>query len=161
MKKAHSQLIGKQKGFTLIELLVVIAIIGILSSLILAGVMVSRQKAKDANAVKSMSSLRGAVEIYYTNNGNSYLGICPQITAGVPSVTATTDARYDISVVMNAAYMANSGIVTCFSNANGYTMTVRYRATGASGVYCFDHRGNAGAIASAPGANVDCKGAAY
>jgi prepilin-type N-terminal cleavage/methylation domain-containing protein len=45
-----------KRGFTLIELLVVIAIIGILASVVLAGVSSQRQRAQDVSALQSARS---------------------------------------------------------------------------------------------------------
>ncbi|MEX1997892.1 MAG: prepilin-type N-terminal cleavage/methylation domain-containing protein [Candidatus Andersenbacteria bacterium] len=61
------------KGFTLIELLIVIAIIGILSILILIGVIYGREKAHD-NAIRSdVVQLRWLAEQVYDSQGASYL----------------------------------------------------------------------------------------
>ena len=62
----------EQRGFTLIELLVVIAIIGILSSVILASLYLSRLKGSDAAIKSDLSTVQQAIELYYTNNNNQY-----------------------------------------------------------------------------------------
>jgi prepilin-type N-terminal cleavage/methylation domain-containing protein len=55
----------KSSGFTLIELLVVIAIIGVLSSVVMASLNLSRQKAKDAAIVEIMKNIRVQSAIHY------------------------------------------------------------------------------------------------
>lgn len=59
----------KTRGFTLIELLVVIAIIGILSSVVLASLNTARTKARDAQRMQTVKSLKTAIELYATTNG--------------------------------------------------------------------------------------------
>lgn len=68
MKKYTNQ------GFTLIELLVVIAIIGILSGIVLTSLSGARNKASDARVQSDISGFRTAAELFFTNNGNSYVG---------------------------------------------------------------------------------------
>jgi prepilin-type N-terminal cleavage/methylation domain-containing protein len=59
------------KGFTLIELLVVIAIIGVLSGIVVAGVQISRQKARDASRQSDIDYYYGGISLYFSEN-NSY-----------------------------------------------------------------------------------------
>jgi prepilin-type N-terminal cleavage/methylation domain-containing protein len=61
------------RGFTLIELLVVIAIIGILSSVVLASLVLARIKAVDAAVKTNLRSMISQMELVYdANNPNSY-----------------------------------------------------------------------------------------
>jgi prepilin-type N-terminal cleavage/methylation domain-containing protein len=54
-----------KKGFTLIELLVVIAIIGVMSSVVLSSLTTARMKARDAQRLSTLRSVRLALEVYY------------------------------------------------------------------------------------------------
>jgi prepilin-type N-terminal cleavage/methylation domain-containing protein len=72
--------IKKQKGFTLIELLVVISIIALLSSVILAGLNDTREKARDSKRISQIKQIQTALEFYYDKYGfypyNLYTGDC-------------------------------------------------------------------------------------
>lgn len=57
------------KGFTLIELLVVIAIIGLLASTVIASLSSARVKARDARRIADLRSIRTALELYASSNG--------------------------------------------------------------------------------------------
>lgn len=59
-----------EKGFTLIELLVVAAIIGILLALAIPNLLKARQSANEANARKSMQTLRDAEGEYFEQDLN-------------------------------------------------------------------------------------------
>jgi prepilin-type N-terminal cleavage/methylation domain-containing protein len=54
-----------KKGFTLIELLVVIAIVGVMSSVVLSSLSTARMKARDAQRLSTLRSVRVALEMYY------------------------------------------------------------------------------------------------
>jgi prepilin-type N-terminal cleavage/methylation domain-containing protein len=57
------------RGFTLIELLIVIAIIGILSSVVMASLSMSRQKARDAKRLAQIKEFRNALAVYHDEFG--------------------------------------------------------------------------------------------
>lgn len=64
--------ITSKRGFTLIELLIVIAIIGFLSSVVLIALESARIKARDARRISDIKQVQNALELYATNNNNTY-----------------------------------------------------------------------------------------
>src|SRR3989344_2809180 len=62
----------RSRGFTLIELLVVIAIIGILSSVVLASLSSSRNRAKTASRASDLHNLQQALEIMAVGSRGQY-----------------------------------------------------------------------------------------
>ncbi len=64
-----------EKGFTLLELMVVVSIIGLLVAIITTFLTISRNKAKDSNTQKVLSSLR-AIATEEKNDTETFEGIC-------------------------------------------------------------------------------------
>jgi len=56
---------NRKKGFTLVELLITIAIIGLLITIVLAGLGLIRSKARDATRIADIKQLNGAIENYF------------------------------------------------------------------------------------------------
>lgn len=57
------------EGFTLIELILVFAIIAILSSIVLGGLNVAKEKAKISRAQSDLKQLQVAIELLYNDTG--------------------------------------------------------------------------------------------
>jgi prepilin-type N-terminal cleavage/methylation domain-containing protein len=58
-----------KNGFTLIELLVVISIIAMLTSIILVNIKQANIKAKDTAKIRTLSEVKTAVQMYFTDKG--------------------------------------------------------------------------------------------
>ncbi len=58
----------KNKGFSLIELLVVISIIGVLTTVLVMNFVGSRERARDAQTIQNLNSLKNALRMYYNDN---------------------------------------------------------------------------------------------
>jgi len=63
---------NKKRGFTLIELLVVISIIGLFSSIVLASLQSTREKAQIAKFKQELVQIRTALVLYRSNNNNNW-----------------------------------------------------------------------------------------
>ena len=60
---------NQKKGFTLIELIVVISIIGILSGVIVTGIINNKAKARDARRIAELHSIKDALELHFEEQG--------------------------------------------------------------------------------------------
>lgn len=117
-----------RKGFTLIELLVVISIVALLSSVILAAINSSRDKAKRTSATESLSSLRSEMALYM-NLHNTFAGGCAE--ASQPGK------------IIASAQSVSGGTVNCY-DAPGGTWAAEI-AFANSTYFCVDSTGFAGA----------------
>jgi len=65
--KSTFPLTGKY-GFSLIELLVVISIIGVLTAVLVANFMGMRERARDAQKIQDLNSIKTALRMYYNDH---------------------------------------------------------------------------------------------
>lgn len=88
-----------KKGFTLVELLVTIAIIAVLTAILLPNFLGARERAKDAQRIEDLGSIKTALRMYY-NDFQSY----PPGT-GITDIGATAPG-----FIKYAVDLANSGV---------------------------------------------------
>jgi prepilin-type N-terminal cleavage/methylation domain-containing protein len=133
-----------KRGFTLIELLVVIAIIGILAGIVLAALGNTRQKGADAGIQGNLDTIRTEMEIYASNNNNSYLNAC---TADTTIANALNGAKNNAGVAGLNTTLATAGTsattVTCHSSATGWGAESPLKSNSAQN-WCVDSTGFAG-----------------
>ena len=86
-----------KKGFTLIELLVVIAIIGILSSIVVAGLSGAKASGRDAKRISDIKNIQLSLSLYYNDNTKYPYGLStlvPGYVSALPKDPMGTDYFY-------------------------------------------------------------------
>jgi len=135
------------KGFTLIELLVVIAIIGVLASVVTAGLMGARNKNSDAAAKEALKNAITQSELYYQANSFSYTNVCSSGASalGVNSIykivenAAKSENLNSIGVNNSPAASTTTG--TCNEAGGKWAAEVPLKA---GGMFCVDSTGFVG-----------------
>jgi prepilin-type N-terminal cleavage/methylation domain-containing protein len=104
-------------GFTLIEMLIVIVILGILAMIIIPQITVSTDDAKVSTLKSNLTTMRSAIEFYYTQHGNTYPG------------AIKTDGSAASGTVAEAA-TAFADQLTLYSDSTGKTSKDKTGLTG-------------------------------
>ncbi len=128
----------KRRGFTLIELLVVISIISLLSSIILASLGESREKAKVARAKSDLIQLRNAISLLAFDTGKWPFGCEPyKVVSGLTSEIPVDDPLSGIFVQPSPCTCNSPGTTDCevgFPNCTGPNAnSCRWRASDLNG----------------------------
>ena len=110
---------GKNAGFTLIELLVVVLIIGILAAVAFPQYELAVEKARAAEPLAVLRSLRDAQEVYYLANG-TYAVSFDELDIEVPE---SKNFSYTIGGVSSSSSQVVS--VGVYSNKKPYLLAYR------------------------------------
>jgi prepilin-type N-terminal cleavage/methylation domain-containing protein len=89
---------GGARGFTLIELLTVLAIIGVLATLILAGLSSAKKKSRQAHCISNLRQISLALEMYLDDFQQRPVGFEP---------------------MLQEKYLANPGVLICREDKTG------------------------------------------
>jgi prepilin-type N-terminal cleavage/methylation domain-containing protein len=143
----------KQQGFTLIELLVVIAIIGLLASIVSAGVRNASTRARDARRLTDMNMIKTGLDIFFTTSQGAFpsktmfdtsllsgsLLMCgSQTIMKVPQDPMYPTFQYEYQV-SGLVYNGCSGVTDL---RNNYTISFRLEKDEGVTLYTMDQEGN-------------------
>lgn len=152
--------INTKQGFTLIELLVVVAIIAIIATVVLASLGNAKDKGADAAIKSNLDTIRGQSELFYSNNGNSFLpaggSIFSIATCPVYNASGTNMFAQDKTIALSVAEAVKRGTngSSCYNSGLGWSVAVGLR-TNASISWCIDSTGAAKIVNSAPASAIN------
>ena len=139
----------KNKGFTLIELLVVIAIIGILSSIILISLNISRDKASDAKVKAQITGAKSSAEIFFDDN-KSYNGVAGNVSNDcAPADSMFQDSASGMNQYTDLTNYPLGTDIRCSSDGTDYVISASLHDSGQ--FWCVDSSGTAKQLSPADG----------
>jgi prepilin-type N-terminal cleavage/methylation domain-containing protein len=142
-----------RSGFTLIELLVVIAIIGLLASIVSAGVRNASTRARDARRLSDMNMIKTGMDIFFTTSQGSFpskatfdtsmftgnvLMCGNQVIMKIPQDPMYPTLQYEYQV-SGLTYSGCSGMTDM---RHDYTITFRLEKDDGVTLYTMDQEGN-------------------
>ncbi|MEK7071412.1 MAG: type II secretion system protein [Patescibacteria group bacterium] len=149
-----------KKGFTLIELLVVVAIIAILSSVVLVTLGTAKNKGADAAVKSNLNTIRSLSELFYSNNGNSFLpsggstfaiAVCPSYNVAGTNMMSKDKVIAD--AIAEATNRGGNGN-RCYNSTSAWAVAVGLK-TSATTSWCIDSSGMGKQVSSAPASAIN------
>lgn len=126
----------EQAGVTFLEILLVIAVLGILFTLVLAGVTSSRHKALDNRIRSNVGQLRLLAEIAFDSNGGTYLNWSQEASIQDELATLREKIDDDFGDAAGAPYVT----VVRESQSQDYCVSAPL-STDNGNYYCIDKTG--------------------
>jgi prepilin-type N-terminal cleavage/methylation domain-containing protein len=143
--KKYTKMKNLKKGFTLIELLVVVAIIGILASVVLVLMNSARNRGDDAAIKTNLHSTLNQAELFFLDNGNSYLplggssfGIAPCPVYNTLGTNMLSKNKIMADTIAEAVKRGNGS--SCYNSTNGWAVAVGLK-TNTNASWCVDNTG--------------------
>ena len=150
---------GNKEGFTLMELMIVVGLIAVLAGVLTASLANSRKKGNDAAVKANLRTVVNQSEIFYLDNGNSYLpaggavlalGACP-----VYSASGTNMLSRNKVVADSIAEAVKRGTgSSCYNSGNGWAVAVGLNLSPNTS-WCVDNTGAGREVNAAPAAAIN------
>lgn len=141
--------INLKKGFTLLELLVVVGLIGIFAAVVIVALDSARAKGADAGVKSNLDSIRTESELFYANNGNSFLpeygaaiyGTCPTAYTGSVAGANMFSSDKNVFDALVEAVKRGGNESSCYNSGSAWAVAVGLK-TNAKTSWCVDVDGH-------------------
>lgn len=148
----------EKNGFTLIELMVVVAIIAILTAIVLTSLNDAKMKGNDAAVKSNLDTIRSVTELYYSENGNSYLpeggatfGILSCPIYDVAGTNMFSNNKSIVEATTEAAKRGNGS--ACYNSRSVWAVAVGLKSK-ANTSWCVDSGGASRLVSSDPATSI-------